>query len=56
VESKKLRIDFGPGYRVYFGRYGKSVVILLCGGSKQTQSKDIHTAQALWKDYLDGKD
>jgi putative addiction module killer protein len=53
---EELRIDFGPGYRVYFGRDGESVVILLCGGSKQTQSKDIHTAQALWKDYLDGKD
>jgi putative addiction module killer protein len=53
---EELRIDFGPGYRVYFGRDGKSVVILLCGGSKQTQSKDIHAAQVLWKDYLDGKD
>jgi putative addiction module killer protein len=53
---EELRIDFGPGYRVYFGRDGESVVILLCGGTKRTQSKDIATAQALWKDYLDGKD
>ena len=53
---EELRIDFGPGYRIYFGRDGESVVILLCGGSKRTQSKDIATARALWKDYLDGKD
>jgi putative addiction module killer protein len=53
---EELRIDFGPGYRVYFGRDGESVVILLCGGTKRTQSKDIATARALWKDYLDGKD
>lgn len=53
---EELRIDFGPGYRVYFGRDGTSVVILLGGGSKQTQGRDIHNAQALWKEYLDGKD
>jgi putative addiction module killer protein len=53
---EELRIDFGPGYRVYFGRDGQSVVILLGGGSKQTQSKDIQRARALWEDYLNGKD
>jgi putative addiction module killer protein len=48
---EELRIDFGPGYRVYFGRDGKTVVILLCAGSKRTQDKDIDTAVRLWRDY-----
>ena len=41
------RIDYGPGYRVYFTKHGKTVVILLCGGNKSSQSKDIKTAQKL---------
>jgi putative addiction module killer protein len=53
---EELRVDFGPGYRIYFGRDGKTVVVLLCAGSKQTQSKDIETARAFWRDYLDDKD
>ncbi len=52
----ELRLDFGPGYRVYFGRDGQTVVILLSAGSKQTQRKDIETAKEFWKDYLYGKD
>jgi putative addiction module killer protein len=51
----ELRIDFGPGYRVYYGREGSSVVILLCGGNKRTQSRDILTAQKYWKEFLDAK-
>jgi len=47
----ELRIHFGPGYRVYFGQEVKTIVILLCGGSKQTQKADIKTAKALWHDY-----
>jgi len=43
----ELRIDYGPGYRVYLTRRGKALVILLCGGDKRTQSKDIATAKAL---------
>ena len=43
----ELRIDYGPGYRVYFTRQGKSLVILLCGGDKRTQSRDIANAKAL---------
>ena len=43
----ELRIDTGPGYRVYFTRRGREVVILLAGGDKRTQSKDIRTAQKL---------
>lgn len=43
----ELRIDYGPGYRVYFVRTGNVVVVLLCGGDKSTQSRDIKTAQRL---------
>ena len=45
------RIDFGPGYRIYFGRDGDSIVILLGGGTKKRQQNDIENAQALWKEY-----
>ena len=47
----ELRIDYGPGYRVYFGREGKTLVILLCGGDKGSQQRDIATAKKLWADY-----
>jgi len=47
----ELRIDYGPGYRVYFGRDGNKAVILLIGGDKGTQTKDIATAKNYWKDY-----
>ena len=43
----ELRIDYGPGYRVYFKRQGRDVVILLAGGDKRTQSADIKTALRL---------
>ena len=52
---EELRIDFGPGYRVYYGRAGSLVVVLLGGGSKKSQAKDIVTAQRQWKEYLDAK-
>jgi putative addiction module killer protein len=45
------RIDWGPGYRVYFGRDGDTLVILLTGGTKKRQQRDIGTAKALWADY-----
>jgi len=45
------KINSGPGYRIYFGRDGKELVILLGGGSKKTQRADITEAQKLWKDY-----
>jgi putative addiction module killer protein len=48
----ELRIPHGPGYRVYFGRRGKTVVILLYGGDKRTQSRDIALAQTYWDEYL----
>ena len=47
----EYKIDFGPGYRIYFGQEGDEVVILLGGGSKKTQEKDIRTAQMLWAEY-----
>jgi putative addiction module killer protein len=47
----EYRIDFGPGYRVYFGRDGETLVILLTGGSKKRQQRDIEAAAAFWQDY-----
>jgi putative addiction module killer protein len=47
----ELRIDWGPGYRVYFARLGQVVVLLLCGGDKTTQQKDIDRAKAYFDDY-----
>jgi len=45
----ELKIDYGPGYRVYFVQKGKNIVILLCGGDKSTQAKDIKAALKLAK-------
>jgi putative addiction module killer protein len=47
----ELKLDFGPGYRIYFGRDGKTIIILLGGGSKRRQSADIATAIERWKRY-----
>ena len=47
----EYRIDFGPGYRIYFGKDGDRLVILLGGGTKKRQQRDITTALELWKDY-----
>jgi putative addiction module killer protein len=47
----EYRINWGPGYRVYFGRDGDVLVILLTGGTKQHQQRDIDTAKASWTDY-----
>lgn len=47
----ELKIDYGPGYRVYFGQVGPSLVLLLCGGDKRTQQQDIETARSYWADY-----
>lgn len=47
----ELRIDTGPGYRVYCGQDGATLVLLLCAGDKRTQTKDIKRANDYWKDY-----
>ena len=47
----ECRIDFGPGYRVYLGKDGERLVILLGGGTKKRQQGDIRKAQTLWRDY-----
>lgn len=48
----ELRIQYGPGYRIYYGKRGKTIVILLCGGDKSTQKKDIKKAKEFWEDCL----
>jgi len=47
----EYRLDFGPGYRIYFGKDGERLVILLGGGTKKQQQKDINDAIARWHDY-----
>lgn len=47
----ELRVDVGAGYRVYCGRHGNSLVILLCGGDKASQTKDIELAKEYWTDW-----
>jgi putative addiction module killer protein len=47
----ELRIHFGSGYRIYFQRRGKKVIVLLCGGDKSTQAKDIKTAKRLANEW-----
>jgi putative addiction module killer protein len=48
----EAKLDFGPGYGVYYGIHGQTLVILLCGGDKGSQSQDIEYAQKHWADYL----
>ena len=47
----ELRIDWGPGYRVYYAMVGRMCVLLLCGGDKRKQSADINRAVEYWNDY-----
>ena len=47
----ELKIDFGPGYRVYAGLHGAEIIVLLCAGDKSSQQKDIAKAQNYWQDY-----
>lgn len=51
----ELKIDFGPGYRVYFGKDGPEIVILLGGGTKKKQQRDIEDAHDCWQDYKNRK-
>jgi len=50
----ELRVDWGPGYRVYYAMIGKACVLLLCGGDKRKQAADIERAQAYLRDYREG--
>jgi putative addiction module killer protein len=47
----EMRIDWGPGYRVYFARVGQAIVLLLCGGDKRSQQKDIERAKTYLEDF-----
>ena len=49
----EFRIHSGPGYRIYFGRYGDTLIILLGGGTKDRQQRDIEDARSLWREYRD---
>ena len=49
----ELRIDYGPGYRVYFTRRGSTVILLLCGGDKSSQARDIEAARAMAKEIAE---
>ena len=51
----EYRLGGGPGYRIYFGRDGDTLIILLCGGTKSRQHRDIQNAQALWQEYRRSK-
>ncbi len=51
----ELRVDFGPGYRIYFGQDGQALVILLAGGTKKRQNEDVAAAKARWADYKERK-
>ena len=52
---QEARVMFGPGYRIYFGQDSSTLVLLLVGGSKGTQAKDIRRAKQYWRDYLGEK-
>lgn len=49
----ELKIDFGPGYRIYFGKIGPSIILLLCAGNKSRQQKDIDRAKKYFRDFKD---
>jgi putative addiction module killer protein len=51
----ELRLDFGPGYRIYYGREGQTIIILLGGGSKRRQDADIAAAVQRWRRYKQAK-
>jgi putative addiction module killer protein len=51
----EYKIDFGPGYRMYFARDGETLLILLTGGTKKRQQHDINAAITYWQDYKGGK-
>ena len=52
----ELRLMFGPGYRVYFAMHGEALILLLAGGDKSTQARDIERAKELWRAWKDDQD
>ncbi len=52
----ELRVDYGPGYRLYFSQIGSLVILLLCGGDKSTQTQDIVRAKQYWTDFQERND
>lgn len=50
-----MRVDHGPGYRVYIGQKGTTLVVLLCGGDKRTQARDIIMAKFYWREFRQGE-
>lgn len=52
----ETRIDYGPGYRLYFANKGKMLIVLLVGGDKATQDKDIKAAKSLWEAWKEEND
>lgn len=51
----ELRLHFGKGHRIYFGKVDNTIVLLLCGGDKSRQSQDIRRAKAYWRDYQEAQ-
>jgi putative addiction module killer protein len=51
----ELRVDYGPGYRVYFGQKGRTLLVLLCGGDKRTQDRDIRLAKQFWREFKESE-
>ena len=47
----ELRVDYGPGYRIYFGQRGQTLVVLLCAGDKRSQDRDIRLAKQYWQEF-----
>ena len=51
----ELRVDYGPGYRVYLGQKGQTLIVLLCGGDKRTQDRDIRLAKQFWQEFKESE-
>ncbi|MGK5089990.1 type II toxin-antitoxin system RelE/ParE family toxin [Bdellovibrionota bacterium FG-2] len=52
---QEVRLDYGPGYRIYIGEHGNTLVIILCGSTKKRQQKTIDLAKGYWKDWKERK-